>query len=69
MFYNYCLPPQKLQNQNSFLSQRLKIKPTPSWKKSVTTIYYLLVAYKKTMRVKLNYYFNNSANLQFFLAI
>nr|YP_636192.1 cell division protein [Tupiella akineta]AAV80616.1 cell division protein [Tupiella akineta] len=66
---NYCLSPQQMENQNFFISQRLKIKSTPSWKKSVATIYYLLIAYKKTMRVKLNYYFNNSTNLQFFLAI
>nr|YP_009367423.1 cell division protein [Sarcinofilum mucosum]ARK14387.1 cell division protein [Sarcinofilum mucosum] len=44
-------------------------KTNRSIKKSVQTVYYLLIAYKKTLRVKLNYYFNNSTNLQFFLAL
>lgn len=44
-------------------------KTKRSIKKSVATLYYLLIAYKKTLRVKLNYYFNNSTNLQFFLAL
>nr|AOC61405.1 cell division protein [Rhexinema sarcinoideum] len=39
-----------------------------SWKKSAAIFYYLLDAYKKTLRVKFDFYFQSSTNFQFLLA-
>nr|YP_010733709.1 cell division protein [Gayralia brasiliensis]YP_010733783.1 cell division protein [Monostroma nitidum]WEG92980.1 cell division protein [Gayralia brasiliensis]WEG93054.1 cell division protein [Monostroma nitidum] len=43
--------------------------PSFSWKKSIFTVYYLVIAYQKTLRVKLNDYFKKSTKTRFFFAI
>lgn len=45
-----------------------KKKTESSWKKSAAIFYYLLDAYKKTLRVKFDFYFQSSTNFQFLLA-
>nr|YP_009367870.1 cell division protein [Hazenia capsulata]ARK14831.1 cell division protein [Hazenia capsulata] len=82
-FSRYCIRSNKNENQNDLVSKTSKpifsLKPstfTPhlktkalGWKKSVATLYYLLIAYKKTIRVKFQYYFNNLTLLQFGIAL
>nr|YP_009367484.1 cell division protein [Pseudoneochloris marina]ARK14475.1 cell division protein [Pseudoneochloris marina] len=58
---NISLP----NEQNLFLSK----KNQQPWQKNISTIYYLLIAYKKTLRHKVNQYLESSNNTQLFLAM
>lgn len=82
-FSRYCIRSNRNESQNDLFSKTSKqifskefSTFTPAlktkalgWKKSVATFYYLLIAYKKTIRIKFQYYFNNLTLLQFGIAL
>ena len=46
-----------------------KLIPKKPWEKSIIAVYYLLVAYKKTINAKLKYYLASSPNTPFFFTL